>query len=128
MLSSWPKTFPTSRAPCVNSWSHRLVVRTLASHAGNPGSNPGGTTKKIPGLSEPGQAVIHTLIVLWVTPQRAEKKRLTAIKKTALTELKRRPGKKFSAAPRSRKILVRTSACVLEKHRLYLPQDNREKT
>ena len=26
-------------------WSHRLVVRTLASHAGNRGSTPLGTTK-----------------------------------------------------------------------------------
>ena len=27
-----------------SSWSHRLVVRTLASHAGSRGSNPLGTT------------------------------------------------------------------------------------
>jgi hypothetical protein len=27
-------------------WSHRLVVRTLASHAGNRGSSPRGTTNK----------------------------------------------------------------------------------
>jgi hypothetical protein len=27
-------------------WSHRLVVRTLASHAGNRGSSPRGTTKR----------------------------------------------------------------------------------
>jgi hypothetical protein len=34
-------TFRTSFA----IWSHRLAVRTLASHAGNRGSNPLGTTK-----------------------------------------------------------------------------------
>jgi hypothetical protein len=28
------------------TWSHRLVVRTLASHAGNRGSSPRGTTNK----------------------------------------------------------------------------------
>lgn len=29
-------------------WSHRLAVRTLASHAGNTGSNPVGTMKYPP--------------------------------------------------------------------------------
>jgi hypothetical protein len=30
--------------PVSQIWSHRLVVRTLASHAGNRGSTPRGTT------------------------------------------------------------------------------------